>query len=287
MPGTLVRFDISLPNYFSYAPAPEVRTRAMIPRREPKGLYMRGEFGQKTDGQPRPMTAHNTTHLDVPYHFDEAGADLAGVLNRSETPADRPCLARVVHLAGDSSLPGVYRRDGVDYCEAVSAALLPPVEELRQYEALVVLTGFGEVMRKFADTPYTHDADGFYHVPYFTEDATERILEAGLAMVAIDSTTVERQTSSVPHRMSGDVHVALLTHEPPVLIVECLDGTDIGSKLGEVPGEAVLHLVPRRANAAGAEASHSRAFLYFYREDPQGTDLRNLLQVMTPQEFHG
>jgi kynurenine formamidase len=288
MAGALIRYDLSMTHYFSYAPAPAVRTRAMIPRQGRQSLYMRGEFGAKVEGgEFRPMTAHNTTHLDVPYHFDEDGDDLAAVLNRADSVADRPCLARVVGLAGDPALPGAHTRDGVTYCEAVSAAVLPPLAELRGVEALVLLTGFGAVMAQYGDRPYTHDGDGYYHVPWLTDDATEHILAAGLKLVAIDSTSVERQTSSVPHRMSGDVHTALLGHRPPVLIMECLDGSALAQRVGFLPREALLHMVPRRVNAAGADAAHSRAFLYFFRDDADGRALRALQATMSPAEFHG
>jgi len=160
------------------------------------------------------------------------------------------------------------------------------VEELRGYEALVILTGFGELMAR-QEGPFTHDADGFYHVPWLSDAATQHILDAGLALVAIDSTTVEQQTSSTPHRMSGDVHVSLLCHKPPVLIMECLNGTGFAEKVGFIPTEAVFQMVPRRVNAAGAEAAHCRAFLYFYREDPDGAALRALLGMMRPTEYHG
>lgn len=287
MAGPLIRFDLSLPGYFSHPPAPGVRTRAMIPRQETKTLYMRGEFGEKSPGEFRPITAHNTTHLDVPFHFDGDGADLEAVLNRGDSVADRPCLARVVSLAGDPSLPGAYRRDGVDYCEAVSAEVLPPAEVLEQYEALVLLTGFAKVMLQYSDRPFVHDADGFYHIPWLTGDATRVILESGLSLVALDSNSVERQTSSKPHRMSGDAHQALLGNDPPVLIMECLNGADLENQVGFFPAEALLHMVPRRVNAKGAEAAHSRAFLYFYRDDGEGEALRTLQSMMTPEEFHG
>ena len=42
-----------------------------------------------------------------------------------------------------------------------------------------------------------------------------------------------------------------------------------------------------RVNAAGADAAHSRAFLYFYRDDAQGAALRALQAATTPQEYHG
>jgi kynurenine formamidase len=288
MAGALIRYDLSMTGYFSYPPAPAVRTRTMIPRSEPRSLYMRGEFGEKVDGGAfRPLTAHNTTHLDVPYHFDEDGEDLAVLLNRADTPADRPCLARVVSLAGEAGLPGARTREGVTYCEQVSAALLPPAAELRAVEALVLLTGFGALMARYAERAFTPDGDGYYHVPWLTDDAIARVREAGLRLVAIDSTSVERQTSGTPHRMSGDAHLALLAQRPPVLIMECLDGSALARDVGFVPRQALLHGVPRRVNAAGADAAHARAFLYFYRDDPHGEALRALQSVMTPQEFHG
>ena len=94
MPNDLIRFDLSLPNAFTYAPAPKIVTRPMIPRRQPRALYMPGETGEKHDGAPRLMTAHNSTHLDAPFHFYEQGADVAQLLNRADTVADRPAFRR-------------------------------------------------------------------------------------------------------------------------------------------------------------------------------------------------
>ena len=169
----------------------------------------------------------------------------------------------------------------------MDAAHLPPVDELRGYEALVILTGFARVMLQYADRQFTHDSDGFYHVPWLTGAATDHILAAGLALVAIDSNSVERQTSSQPHRMSGDAHLALLGNDPPVLIMECLNGAELSGAAGPAPAEGLFHMVPRRVNAAGADAAHARAFLYFYREDGDGTALRALQAAMTPQEYYG
>jgi kynurenine formamidase len=287
MAAALIRFDLSLPNYFSYAPAPGVAVRPQIPRREPKGLYMRGEIGEKHDGAPRLMTAHNTTHLDVPFHFYQQGADLAAVLNRRDQAADRPALARLVVLAGRTDIPGLYTRDGLTYCEAVSAALLPSVEDLRAYESLVVITGFGAVMAAQQQGQFPRNPDGFYHVPYLTADAVDRIVQARIAVVGIDSTTVEPQLGAEPHRMGSDAHFRLLGNEPPVLILEGLNGTGLAQQVGFVPQEGLLHIVPRRVNAAGADAGHSRVFLYFYRDDPAGAHLRRLQLAITPQELYG
>jgi kynurenine formamidase len=283
----LIRFDLSLPGYFSYAPAPGVVTRPMIPRRQPDALYMRGEIGEKHDGTPRLMTAHNTTHLDVPFHFYEQGADLAAVLNRLDTPADRPCLARVVVLRAKPEAPGHYVRDGVAYVERVTAADLPEVEDLKGAEALVILTGFGRVMAAQPEGQFARNPDGFYHVPWLDEGAIERILAAGIRLVGLDSTTVEPQLSAEPHRMGSDAHFRLLGHHPPVLILEGLNGAGLAEQVGFVPRTALLHVVPRRVNAAGADAAHSRVFLYFYRNDTDGRRLAALQEVLTPEELYG
>jgi kynurenine formamidase len=287
MPNALIRFDLSLPNYFSYAPAPRVVTRAMIPRREPKALFMRGETGEKHDGAPRLMTAHNTTHLDVPFHFYEQGADVAAVLNRLDTVADRPCVAALAVLAGRAGAPGHHVRDGIAYVEQITADDLPPEAELRRAEALVILTGFGRVMAAQPEGHFPPEPDGFYHVPWLDDGAVERILAAGMKVVALDSMTVERQISSEPHRMGSDAHLRLLGHTPPVLILEGLNGAGLREQVGFVPRRGVLHIVPRRVNARGADAAHSRVFLYFYRDDPDGARLPGLLDALTPGELYG
>jgi kynurenine formamidase len=259
----------------------------MIPRRDEQGLYMRGEFGTKPDGRMRPVGAHNTTHLDAPYHFLANGADVAHVLNRGDTPGDRFSLARVLCLGGRPALPGVHTRDGVTYCEAISTDVLPSTEVLSGYESLVVLTGFGAVMARTPAGSFSPDADGRYHLPHLTAGAARRIVEAGLRLVALDSSTVEAQSSVEPIRFGSDVHYLLLGHEPPVLIVEALDGSTLEAQVGFAPEEALLQIVPRRVNAAGAEAMHSRAFLYFYRDDPRGARLRTLHALLQPEELYG
>ncbi|MCZ6728371.1 MAG: cyclase family protein [SAR324 cluster bacterium] len=287
MAGALIRFDMSLSHYFTYPPAPGVDTRPLIPRKEERQLYMRGEFGCKADGQPRPISAHSTTHLDVPYHFIASQADVAGVLNNRDFVGDRPCLARVVALGGKEDVPGVFTRDGVTYCEAVSAQVLPNAGELRNYETLVILTGFGELMERQQGVPFTPAPDGPFHIPYLDQSAVDVILASGVGMVAIDSNSVESQTSVDPLRMSSESHFRLLGNEPPVLILECLGAGGMKEQVGFVPREGLFHMVPRRVNERGAEAAHGRAFLYFYRDDPQGEALRKLADVMTAEELHG
>lgn len=287
MAHALIRFDLSLPCYFSFPPAPSVAARPMIPRKGAASLYMRGEMGEKHDGSPRLITAHNTTHLDLPFHFYEQGADLAAVLNRTDTLADRPCLARVVVLEGRAGAPGHFTRNGISYVERITAADLPAEEELRGVQALVILTGFGRIMAAQGSGPFPGNPDGFFHIPWLDEGALELILSAGIRLVGLDSMSVEPQLSAVPHRMGSDIHLRLLGHQPPVLILEGLNGAGLKEQVGFVPRRALLHVVPRRANAAGADAAHSRVFLYFYRDDPDGTRLPALQDALTPQELYG
>jgi kynurenine formamidase len=285
-PRPPIRCDLTLPHYFGYAPAPMVETRPVIPRREPRGLFMRGEFGIKEDGALRPIVAHNTTHLDVPFHFIEAGADLASLLNRPDSPADRPALARIVWLAGERGA-GTYSRDGIAYCEEITAGRLPPPERLSGYEALVVITGFGALMARRPETRFAPDGDGRYHVPHLTDNAVERILASGVRLVALDSTTIEPQTATDPVRFGSDVHFCLLGAERPVLVVEGLNGAGLRERLGFAPEEGLLHVVARRVNAEGADAAHARVFLYCYRGDPGGAALRRLADLLRVEEMHG
>jgi kynurenine formamidase len=113
------------------------------------------------------------------------------------------------------------------------------------------------------------------------------VLAAGISLIGIDSMTVEPQLSSEPHRMGSDAHLQLLGHEPPVLILEGLNGAGLEARVGFVPKEGLLHIVPRRVNASGADGAHSRVFLYFYRHDPDGKRLRELKDAMTPDELYG
>ena len=163
---------------------------------------------------------------------------------------------------------------------------LPPLEELRQYDALVLLTGFGAVMRRGAEH-FTPDAAGFYHMPGITAEAARRIIEAGLALLAIDSPTIERQTQGNPLRMTGDVHPLLLGHSPPVFILEAIAGDRIASLVGLVPTEGMLEVIPRRANAKGADAAPTRAFLSFYRGPDNRRLLERLIATVTPKFLYG
>ena len=148
MINTLIRYDLSLDVYFTYGPMATVMSRSVLPRREGQPIFMRGEVGIRDDGKFRPLVAHNTTHIDMPVHFLDGGADLHDVLNNPAYRVNLPLLARVVDVSVWPDPQYRYENNGVRYCELVTAEMLPPVDELRPYDALVLLTGFGAVMRR-------------------------------------------------------------------------------------------------------------------------------------------
>jgi len=286
MGNGLIKCDVTLETYFTYGNSASVITRPVLQRREGQPIAMRGEIGIRDDGNFRPLVAHNTTHIDMPLHFIDQTADLGTVLNNPAYRINLPMLARVLDLSTWPDPQCFYEQNGVRYCERVSIEMLPPVEELRQYHALVLLTGFGAVMRPGSDH-FHPDAAGFYHLPYITVEVAQRVADAGLALIAIDCMTVERQTQGHPLRMTGDVHPVLLGHEPPVFILEGVAGDRIVTQAGFVPTEGVLEVIPRRTNAGGAEAAHARVFLSFYGGPENRQRLEQLLELVTPEYLYG
>jgi kynurenine formamidase len=247
---------------------------------------MRGEVGIKDNGQLRPLVAHNTTHIDMPVHFIDGAADLHDVLNNPAYRVNLPLLTRVVDVSGWRDTQYMCEHQGVRYCELVTAEMLPPVEELRHYDALVLLTGFGAVMRQGSEH-YTPDAEGFFHMPGITVEVAQQVVDAGLTLLAIDSPTVERQTQGMPLRMTGDVHPLLLGHTPPVFILEAVAGDRLVPQVGYVPTEGMLEVIPRRANAKGADAAPTRVFLSFYRGPNNRQQLQRLIDLITPKYLYG
>ncbi len=286
MGNGLMKCDLTLDTYFTYGHSAHVVTRPVLPRREGQPILMRGEVGIRDDGNLRPLVAHNTTHIDMPLHFFEDALDLHDVLDNPAYRINMPMLARVLDLSIWPQPQSFYEIDGVRYCEGITVEMLPSVEELRQYDALILLTGFGAVMRRGSEAFHT-DAEGFYHLPYITVDVAQRVADAGLALLAIDCVTVERQTQGQPLRMTGDVHPVLLGHEPPVFILEGVAGDRIAPQAGFMPDEGMLEVIPRRTNAVGADAAHARVFLSFYAGPDHDRKLRRLLEVVTPEHLYG
>jgi kynurenine formamidase len=134
---------------------------------------------------------------------------------------------------------------------------------------------------------YTPDAEGFFHMPGVTVEVAQRVAEAGLTLLAIDSPTVECQTQGNPLRMTSEVHPILLGHTPPVFILEAVAGDHLAPQVGFVPTEGMLEVIPRRANAKGADAAPARVFLSFYRGQNNRQQLQQLIALITPKYLYG
>src|SRR5919109_891387 len=98
---------------------------------------------------------------------------------------------------------------------------------------------------------------------------------------------VERKTQGNPLRMTGDVHPILLGHTPPVFILEAIAGDRLAPQAGFVPTEGMLEVIPRRANAKGADAAPARVFLSFYRGRNGRQQLQQLIALITPKYLYG
>jgi kynurenine formamidase len=286
MGSGLIKCDLTLDKYFTYGHSASVITRTVLPRREGQPVFMRGEVGIREDGNLRPLVAHNTTHIDMPVHFIDGTEDLHTVINNPVYRINMPMLARILDLSTWPEPQYFYELDGVRYCEQVTAAMLPAAEELQQYAALVLLTGFGAVMRRGSEH-FRPDSAGFYHLPHITVEVAQRVADAGLALLAIDCITVECQTQGHPLRMSGDVHPILLGRKPPVFILEGVAGDRMAPQAGFVPTAGMLEVIPRRTNADGADAAHARVFLSFYRGPESHERLQRLIEMATPEYLYG
>jgi hypothetical protein len=87
--------------------------------------------------------------------------------------------------------------------------------------------------------------------------------------------------------MTGDVHPILLGHIPPVFILEAVAGDRLVPQVGFVPTDGILEVVPRRANAKGADAAPARVFLSFYRGPNNRQQLQRLIELITPKYLYG
>jgi hypothetical protein len=64
-------------------------------------------------------------------------------------------------------------------------------------------------------------------------------------------------------------------------------GDRLAPQLGFVPTEGMLEVIPRRANAKGADAAPARVFLSFYRSPGNHQRLRRLIDMVTPKYLYG
>jgi kynurenine formamidase len=135
------------------------------------------------------MVANTGTYLDTPFHRFPDGHDLAGL-----------DLARVVDV------PGVLV-EGIANGATTERELGDP--GALSGRAVLIHTGW--------DRHWAEDAYGAPDHPYLAEPAAERLIDAGVALVGIDSVNIDRTTTG-----ERPIHSALLAAGIP--IVEHLTG---------------------------------------------------------------
>jgi kynurenine formamidase len=135
------------------------------------------------------MVANTGTYLDSPFHRFAEGDDLAGL--------SLACLA---------DLEGICLRIGDE--RAVTPAHLEPLDLAGR--ALLIHTGWD---RHWETAAYGVDA------PFVTRSATDRLVEAGVALVGIDSVNIDDMADT-----SRPAHTGLLAAGIP--IVEHMCGLD-------------------------------------------------------------
>ena len=151
------------------------------------------------------MIGNTGTYLDSPYHRYDGGGDLASL--SLDTLVDLP--AHVFHLdeaAGRGIPASVF--DGLDLADA----------------AVLLHTGWS---RHFGSEAYAHGA------PYLTEEGAQRLVEAGVALVGIDSLNID-DVESGGRRPAHSLLLAAGIH-----VVEHLTGLDAlpvtGARFTAVP----------------------------------------------------
>ena len=157
------------------------------------------------------MVANTGTYVDAPFHRFADGVDLAGL--DLEDLAGRPGVV-VDHPAGAG------RAIGPDAFASIDAA----------GRAVLVRTGWD----RHWETPQYGEGH-----PYLTRDAAEALLEAGAAIVGIDSLNID--DTDDPQR---PVHTALLGAGVPIVEHLC--------NLGELPHDGFrFHAAPVKVQGFG------------------------------------
>jgi kynurenine formamidase len=140
------------------------------------------------------MVANTGTYLDTPFHFAADGHDLSGI-----------DLARVVHLPGVLvDVPGATGELGAELVESAGGGELAG-------RAVLFHTGW--------DRHWGTERYGSVDHPYLATAAAERLVEAGVSLVGIDSLNIDGT-----HTGERPIHATLL--RAGVLIVEHLTGLD-------------------------------------------------------------
>jgi kynurenine formamidase len=230
---SLIRIDLSPPDYVHVSGAPRIERRPIMSRGPANEWQMWGVYGVAESGERVGVSNHTWSHLDAPFHLLPDGASF----DRLDPGHYLALRTRVVDLA--ASPPD--RREameGVSYHTRIDVDDLP--DGLDGFDAVLFATGFSALYGR--GFPMRPGADA--HYPNVTEAAAMKLAAVSvLRVVAIDGPSVDKpETNAVAHRI-------LLGRRPqPVLLLETISILALRRHFtGALPRELLLTIEPLRA----------------------------------------
>jgi len=183
---------------------PITQTTPLYPGTDPVGIHRHRSIrnGDSANTHTVAFQNHTGTHIDVPYHFCEEGATVAGCLGAEAIFSPAYCIG----VSAEGDMP-VGAED-----------LLPLMRECGDSEAILLKTG-GAACRQSDPERYAGNH------PYISPDIPAQIrgMCRKLRLFGIDQISV----SSVLHREEGrQCHREFLCRKPSVLLLEDLDLSD-------------------------------------------------------------
>lgn len=173
--------------------------------------------------------AHHGTHIDAPWHFNDAGRKIA------EFGISDYIFSRVLF----------FKIPRVNYTPITSSELKVCKKDLAQCDALLVFTGFSS-FRKSSPNVY------FEETPGFSEEAAEYLSSfRNIKCIGFDFISVENISRN--RLVNYPVHRILLHRQPPMILIEDMN-------LAGIVGKEVkrLFIIPIRMQ--GLEASPATVF---------------------------
>ncbi|KAF9038235.1 hypothetical protein BJ165DRAFT_1532113 [Panaeolus papilionaceus] len=198
------------------------------------------------------MGSHTGTHLDAPYHFIQDGRKIEEILleelvgpfvlvDLASEDDPRPTLKERQRITWEGHISPALEK----HAEATSHKTLPSI--------LLIRTGWSEHFK----TPT------YFHHPYLTKDAAERVLEAGFRVIGVDTASPdETPIDGLGGEEGFGFHEVVLGSGS--MIVENLTNLDslvrALKSTGRNTGSWVVSLAPLRLR--GCDGSPIRAFAF-------------------------
>lgn len=244
---SLIRIDLSPPDYIHVPQAPRIERRTFAVRQPGNEWHMWTAGSITPEGERFGLSNHTWSHLDAPFHLLPDGP----TFERLDPRHYLALKARVVDLTST----GPERRevsDGVNYHTAIDIADLPA--DLAEYEAVLFVTGFAALYA----TGFPMRAGADAHYPHLTREAAARLVDvAGLRVAGIDGPSFDKpHTNAIAHRM-------LLGRRPsPILLLETLTFERLRASVHPLPTEVLLTIEPLRAFGHDADGALSSVYAY-------------------------